>query len=475
MFVFLFNSSSNVCANTNTIKELKSSYLQSIHDDSRIFLEGIELFIRRDYPRFWQNIINNRPIPQEEINRYSKELEPFEGQLDSLYEEYISFLQSSEGGKSAINSSLELKIYQILLYSYMKTGDFGMSYTLMQKKNIFTQNFTVKLIDIEGNLKDFQLTKELKELCRLISSNLVQLNLRLKYFSISDTLSKYAWLKMSDYDIENLFNKTYFSYYQRGVIGVGEKSQNTIHFKEIIRFFNRKNYNSILKRNKLSERNRQYIQTYSFPIIKGKYYIDLKDDTILASMSSKNKTINLEHLCVFKGVVQTDFRRLKSEEKKNIKNTTITGKGFYLEKLNIFKDEDMENSDIDTRKRKLNANRHLKIGEMLRYGVYRLFQNSKYIGMIELVPCNKGRNCKKRSVDKSITKITVYNHELTFYQDILDKVQANQRMYAKHNYVTPVMKKSKPKFATHKKNRQSGVASAGDAKIHVGKGCASGK
>ena len=458
----------------DTMEELKSSYLQSIYDDCRIFLEGIELFIRRDYPRFWPNMEADLPIPSEEISRYSNELKHFEGQLDALYEEYISF-KSTSGSKSVINSPLELKIYQMLCYSYMRTGDFGMSYALMKKKNIFSQNYTVKLIDIEGKLSDFQLTKELKNLHQLINSNLRILNLRLKYFFQSDVQAINAYLKMTDYDRESPFNKAYFSYYQGIFTSIGDNSQDIIHFSEIIRFFNRKTYNNVFTGTKVSAKNRQYIDTYYFPIIKGEYGIDLKDNSIMASVSANNNTMNLERLCEFKGFVRTDFRRLKTEEKKNIKNKTLIGKGLYLEKTNLFQDDDatMTTTNINAKKRKLldyeMGSNTLRIGQMLRYGVYRLFQNGKYLGMVELVPCYKGENCKKRSIDKSITKVNVYNHELTFYQDILDKIQANRRMYGKGNYVSPKSGKARPN-SVKKTN-----GSNGEAKIHVGKGCASGR
>ncbi len=474
MFSFVNPITAVSAQSEDTMEELKSSYLQSIYDDCRIFLEGIELFIRRDYPRFWPNIEADQPIPSDEIARYSNELKHFEGQLDALYEEYISF-KSTSGSKSVINSPLELKIYQMLSYSYMRTGDFGMSYALMQKKNIFSQNFTVKLIDIEGKLSDFHLTKELKDLYQLISGNLRILNLRFKYFFQSDIQTINAYLKMTDYDRESPFNKAYFSYYQGIFTSIGDKSQDIIHFSEIIRFFNRKTYNNVFTSNKVSAKNRQYIQTYSFPIIKGEYGIDLKDDSIMASVSANNNTLNLERLCEFKGFVRTDFRRLKTEEKKNIKNETLIGKGLYLEKTNLFKDEEatMATTNPDTKKRKLldyeMGSNTLRIGQMLRYGVYRLFQNGKYLGMVELVPCYKGENCKKRSIDKSITKVNVYNHELTFYQDILDKIQANRRMYGKGNYDIKRPGKPRPKMT------KDSSSSNGDAKIHIGKGCASGK
>ncbi|GAB6094722.1 hypothetical protein JCM14469_09740 [Desulfatiferula olefinivorans] len=459
------------------MRELKSSYLQSIFDDCRIFLEGIELFIRRDYPKFWQNIEDEAPIAQDEIDRYSKELKHFEGQLDALFEEYVTFKSTSGNSPDAGSafSDLELQIYQMLAYSYMKTGDFAMSYDLLQNKDIFSGNFTVKLIDIEGKLTDFPLTVELKRLFRIISGNLNFLTLRLKYFFPSDIQYINAYLKIPDYDRESPFNKAYFSYYKGAFTGLGEKEGNSIHFSEIVHFFNRRNYKNVSRGTRQTQDNAQYIATYRFPIIKGEYGIELKDNKILAAVSTDNKTLNLERLCEFKGFVVTDFKRLKNDERKNIKNETLISKGLFLEKTDILIDDNdiMATSARDTKKRVLldyeMSRDNLKIGEMIRYGVYRLFEQGKYLGMIELVPCYKGEDCKKRSIDKSITQIKVYNHELIFYQDILDAVQANRKMYSKGNYTPGISTDVAPAPLP-----TPAPARVPD-KVHVGRGCASGR
>jgi hypothetical protein len=474
---------SGTCAESkDTMQELKSSYLQSIYDDSRIFLEGIELFIRRDYPRFWQNIQDDQPMSYEEIDRYVKELKHFEGQLDALFEEYSTFKNTSgnaTGGNATLTNNLELQIYQMLAYSYMKTGDFAMTYDLLQNKNIFSQNFTIKLIDIEGHMREFPLTVELKKLFKVISGNLNFLTIRLKYFYPSDLQYINAYLQIPDYDHESAFNKAYFSYYKEDFTGLSGKN-NKIHFSEIINFFNRRDYKNISKTTAVSVTpdSQQYISTYRFPIIKGEYGIELKDNSILAAVSADNKSINMEKLCVFKGYVVTDFKRLKNDERLNIKNDTLISKGLSLEKTNILKDD----SDIMSTNRKSTKTRvlldyelgkeNLKDGEMLRYGVYRLFEQGKYLGMIELVPCYKGENCKKRSIDKSITQVNVYNHELTFYQDILDQVQANRRMYGKDsNDIRSDNDKNSPSNDESSKNKAP-VPETSSSKIHVGRGCA---
>lgn len=487
VLVLTFFSASGVSAQgTDTVQELKMSYLQSIYDDCRIFLEGIELFIRRDYPKFWQNIEEGLPIPQDEIDRYAKELKHFEGQLDALYEEYMTF-KTTSGNASSTNASfrtLELNIYQMLAYSYLKTGAFAMSYDLLQNKEIFSQNCVIKLIDIEGNMKEFPLTLELKKLFKLVSSNLTFLTIRLKYFFPTDIQYINAYLEIPDYDRESPFNRVYFSYYKGAFAGLGESNDNKIHFSDIIHFFNRRNYiNDINIERDPKSRQQQYISTYKFPIIKGEYSVGLKDNTILAAVSSDNSIINLERLCVFKGFVVTNFRQLKDDERQNIKNETLISKGLFLEKTDLLhggEDDIMSTSQRDTKKRVLLdyelSKDNLKNGEMLRYDVYRLFEQGKYLGMIELVPCYKGEDCQKISTDKSITKVKVYNHELIFYQDVLDAVQANRRMYSKGNLGNePRMETAPPPSSDVSPEEEASDTPADNSKVHVGRGCSSGK
>lgn len=475
LFPLCVSTPQAVAQSPDTVQELKTSYLQSIYDDCRIFLEGIELFIRRDYPKFWQNIEEGLSIPQNEINRYAKELKHFEGQLDALFEEYITFKNTS-GNTQADNSSLttlELGIYQMLAYSYMKTGDFAMSYDILQNKDIFAQNCVINLTDIEGKMKEFPLTLELKKLFKLVSGNLTFLTIRLKYFFPTDIQYIDAYLEIPDYDRESPFNKAYFSYYKDAFAGLGEKDNNKIHFSEIIHFLNRRNFKIGSGPKKNSDDNPQYISTYKFPIIKGEYSIEVKDNTILAAVTMDNSSLNMERLCMFKGFVVTDFKRLKNDERKNIKNDTLISKGLYLEKTDLLADKNdiMATSLSNTKKRLLMdyelSKDTLKIGEMLRYGVYRLFEQGKYLGLVELVPCYKGEDCQKQTTDKSITKVKVYNHELVFYQDILDAVQANRRMYSKGNYEVEEPRRkapAAPEFpdSVARKNR-----------VHVGRGCAS--
>ena len=475
----------------DTMQELKSSYLQSIYDDCRIFLEGIELFIRRDYPKFWQNIEDDQAIPQEEIDRYSKELKHFEGQLDALFEEYVTFQNSSgkkAGDVASFSNPLELQIYQMLAYSYMKTGDFAMSYDLLQNKNIFSQNYTIKLINIEGRMNDFPLTAELKKMFKIVSGNLNFLTIRMKYFFPSDIQYINAYLNIPDYDRESPFNKAYFSYYKGTFTGLGQNNENNIHFSEIINFFNRRDYKSVARNTALiSSSNKQYIATYKFPIIKGEYGIELKDKSVLAAVAADNKTLNLERLCVFKGYAITDFKRLKSDEMKNVKNETMITKGLNLVKTDLLNDDmDIMAAGSGTSKKRvlldseLGSSEKLTIGSMWKYGVYRLFEQGKYLGMIELVPCYKGEDCKKRSIDKSITKVSVYNHELIFYQDTLDAVQANRKMYGQGTYATDKDSGTSDMDLeeTPEGNTGSGTPNTSEKqkepeKVHIGRGCSS--
>ena len=435
----------------DTMQELKSSYLQSIYDDCRIFLEGIELFVRRDYPNFWKNIQTEKPIAPEEIERYAKELRHFKGQLDALFEEYITFRNSSGNSSektTPFSNPLEQQIYQMLAYSYMKTGDFAMSYDLLQdliqKNNVFSQDFTIKLIDLDGRLTDFPITAELKNLFKVVTGNLTFLTIQTRYFFPTDFQYINAYLKIPDYDKESSFNKAYFAYYKDTFTGLGQSRDNNVHFSEIINFINRRNYkNASNSPETPSKQKTPFVESYTFPVIKGAYDLDLKDKTILGSVSANNKTINLERLCVFNGFAETDFKRLKSDEMKSIKKDRFVDKGLTLVPTGLLNSDDGDAGakTKDAKKRmmldyEMGTAEKLKKGDMLRYDVYRLFEQGKFLGLVELVPCYKGEDCQKRSIDKSVTKVNVYNHELIFYQDILDDVQSKRKMYGKDSYST---------------------------------------
>jgi hypothetical protein len=169
----------------------------------------------------------------------------------------------------------------------------------------------------------------------------------------------------------------------------------------------------------------------------------------------------------------------------NIKNDTLISKGLTLEKTDVLKDDNnLLEMDKNGGKNKVLGDDPgkgiRKDGDMLRYGVYRLFEQGKYLGMAEIVPCYKGENCKKRSIDKSITQVNVYNHELTFYQDILDAIQANRKMYGKDtNELKDAAESLKRKEVSKADGMTDPMSPAvspkqDPPKVHIGRGCASG-
>lgn len=449
----LIGASPAPAAETSTLEELKANYLTGIYDDCRIFLEGIELFISRDYPKFWDNMEMGRPLSKEEIQRYTRELKYFEGQLDALYEEFISFAETSankaEGQEKT--KTLEAKIYQILAYAYMRTGDFAMSYALMGKEKIVAQDFTIPLMDIEGKQKTFRLTRDLKNLHSLISANLNIIELRMKYFFPSDLRAINAYLKVEDYDRLNPINLTFLSYYDKAFLELEESKGNIIHFSEIIHFFNQIKYNNAFSKGGQNTSGDERV--YRLPIIKGAYGMDLKESTILGAVSSDNRVLSLERLCLYKGFARTDFRNLKGEEKQNIKPKPTVEKDLYISRVDGDANGNLKNSARMEYFGNIPKDGKLVVDTPLRYGTYSLFEGPEFLGVIELVPCYKGQPCTKRNPDKAVTEVKVYNHELTFYEDTLDYIRMNTRMNGKV------------------KNATRNDA----AEIHIGRGCASGK
>lgn len=444
-------------AESSTMEELKANYLTSIYEDCRIFLEGIELFINRDYPKFWSDIDAGAPVPEEKIQRYIRELRYFEGQLDALYEEFISYADTSANkakrGQTKLRD-LEARIYQILAYAYMRTGDFAMSHALTTNEAIVAKEFTIPLMDIEGKKGPFALTRELKRLQSLISANLDVVEIRLKYFFPSDLASINAYLKVSAYDQGNPFNLTFLSYYDKAFLELGESRNGIIHFSEIIHFFNRIKYNDAFSQRMSDATGWEHI--YRLPVIKADYGMDLKDDVILGSVSADNSVLGLERLCRYKGFTRTDFRTMKLEEKQNSTNSSTTiEKELYLARVEATPSANTGNGSEMSYYGNIPSDGELLPGTPIRYGTYRLFEGAEFLGLIELVPCYKGQPCAKQSQDKAVTEVKVYNHELNFYEDTLDYIRMNTRLYGKGK-ATRVMR-----------------SDATD--IHIGRGCAAGK
>jgi hypothetical protein len=396
-------------------KPIESSYLESIHEDCRIFLEGIELFIKRDYPTFWTNLEQNRPLKREEIHMYLKDLKRFEGMLDTLYKEYSEFRERYNSQPEKGISPIEKQILQMLAFSYSRTGDFAMSQALMQKQEVLADDFTIVIGGIDGSPVKFYLTKRLKELSGIIGEKFTTMKLNLKYFFPSDIKTINAYLKISEFSQDTPFNQVYLEYYSNIFPGLEAEGNNLIHFGEIMYFLGRLRYGKEV----LTKSGGEYIASYEFPMIRGKYELIIKYDNIAAT--AKGTVLDVEHLCLFKGFTRTDFRQLKIEEKQSIDQEDIISNGLSLERIR--KDKTGWIGSGYEKKYRIYS------GVSLQYGVYRLSQNDTVLGIVEIAPCYGGDECRKESQEKGVTLVKVFEHELIFNQDILDLVQVNHKRF----------------------------------------------
>ncbi len=368
------------------------------------------------------------------VNKYISELNHHEKMLDALYNEFISFRTAHESQQSsdqAINNidelqrqkqlDLEKQIFQMLSYSYMRTGDFSMAKALMEKGDIHSKNYTIQIRDIEGVLRNFPLTEKMNRLFETIVGNLTILNIQLKYFLPSDIQRLNAYIKISDYNLQSPFNQIYLSFYSGRFPGLKNADENVIHFGEIFNYYNRLKYINPFG-SKPEGSDNPHITAYEFPILKGSYSLAVNDENIYIPDPTNNSALTMEHLCSFKGFARTDFRRLKWEEKQNMEAEKIIDKDLSLEKISTHE------LDSQSLLKELNT---IRPGEKLRYGRYKLYEKGTYLGSINLVPSIVGSGIEKKNTDKSITEIKVFDHELTFYQDILDLVQSNYNTYGR--------------------------------------------
>jgi len=396
-------------------KPIESSYLESIHEDCRIFLEGIELFIKRDYSKFWMNLEQNRPLKRQEIHLYLKDMKRFEGMLDTLYKEYFEFRERYKSHSESDINAIEKQILQMLSFSYLRTGNFAMSQALIQKKEVLTEDFTIFIGGIDGSPVNFSLTQKLKELSEILRKKFTKMQLNLKYFFPSDIQTINAYLKISDFNQDTPFNQVYLEYYSNIFPGLEVEGKNLIHFGEIMYFLGKLRYGEEIFTNTGGE----YNASYEFPMVRGKYELIIKHDNIAAM--AKGTILDVEHLCLFKGFARTDFRQLKKEEKQSLDRENIISNGLSLERIK--RDQSRWIGSGYEKKYRIYS------GVSLKYGVHRLYQNDKVLGIVEIAPCYGGDECRKKSREKGVTLVKVFEHELIFNQDILDLVQRNQKMF----------------------------------------------
>ncbi len=397
---------------------LKSSYLNSIHDDCRTLLEGIQLFTQRDYPVFIQNIQSGTAVSDIDTANYISELRHFKKLLDSLYEEYISFktssLLSKKDGEDALEKNsltiLEKSLYQMFTYAYIRTGDIIMAHQLMEHRDILSENVTIKIRNLEGILTQFPLTENLQREAKTSIKKLGILTLHLKNFLPTDRQEINTYLKISDYNKKEPINIMYMEYYGHYFPGLktGEKTK-MIHMGRIVDFLSTLKYKTAasIKSND-AETNADFHKIYQFPIIKGDYELIIRDPHIRA-FSQTDDAVTIERLCFFKGLARTDFRTLKQEEQRQKKK--IVEETLLL---------------IDQRPTYVSY----QPGQMVPYGVYALYDKDRHLGTINLIPCSKGGTCKESVVPReNVTPIRIFDHTFILYRDILDLITRDQRLY----------------------------------------------
>lgn len=397
---------------------LESSYLKSIHDDCRVFLEGIELFTQRDYPVFLSNVKAGSQVDKNEAANYIQELKHFEQLLDSLYEEYITFREAavSADGRNeqgAWNlSALEKRLFQMLAYAYLRTGDVAMAQRLIINNDILSTGFTIPIRNIEGRLVDFPLTENLKAQFKTANDTLTTLTLNFENFYTADIPTEInAYIKVSGYDTKNPVNVMYMAYYASLFPGLQSGKDKLIHIGQIIRFFDMLKYSPRPHdRDAAKEQHGDYRVSFRFPIVRGNYDLVVRDPNII-TFTERNE-ITIERLCYFKGLARTDFRALKAEEKQRQEKKMIVE-----EDLSLLR----QGRDYLS----------YKPGQMVPYGTYALHEKGNLLGTVVLVPCYRGGTCKavKDNSASGHTPVQVYNHEFVLHRDVLDLVRRNHMVH----------------------------------------------
>lgn len=380
---------------------ITSAYLKSIHEDCRLFIEGIELFVRRDYPQLWPQILASDATAEKEVTRYIKEVKQFQRMLDALFMEYASYkknqIHDSSQPKTASNG-VETEILQMLAFAYLRTGDFCMAKAIIGNGEVLSKETTISLIDLEGTERNFQLSQNLKRLADFMDKELEVITIDLVNMFPENLSETQAFLTISDKRRRSPLETAYLAYYGGTFPGLKQEGGKFIHLSEIHHFYNRLNKNPVTAETELARQE----TTFLFPIVKGSYRLESQDAHIRITQKHANM-FEISHLCHFKGFVRTDFRLLKNAEKNLMEEKPIVDNGLLL----------------------VNGENSYAPGTWLPYDVYTLTQNNTPVGEISLVACFQDMNCEPEQTTKTATTVKVFNHQLMLFQDILDLAKRN--------------------------------------------------
>jgi hypothetical protein len=220
-------------------------------------------------------------------------------------------------------------------------------------------------------------------------------------------------------------------------------------------------YNNIFKDEISAPNVPGHTISYEFPFLKGNFTLVLNDDNHIVLDFAESSVLTIERLCQFKGFVRTDFRKLKGEEKQNLKIENVIDKALTLE---------MVDTQTPLAGTVNEPARRYRPGDKVRYGLYRLYEKENFMGIVELVPSVVGEEIEEQDTDKSITRIKVFEHELLFYQDTIDLVKRNQNTYGVVVNVSPFA--IQPETAPENKTElQPDSAPKKEHRVNLFRGC----
>jgi len=427
--------------------KIKATYLDSIHEDIRFVLEGINLFIKRDYPYLWSKIEKGQKVSREEIKNYIKETESFRDILDTHLQEFITYLYTSKTDKKNLDPK-EKEIFQMLSYAYLTTGNFITSRSLEKKGDFMrSKEFTINTASLNGNEESFELTRKLKIRKKLIFGRLTSLNLKFRYFSDDDMDIINSNLKIVTKPVIDPISAMYINTYE-GIISEYTANKNhKIPLNTILSYIKFLKYNDISsEENKQSSSFRERV--LSFPVIKGRYEVKTGKKNIKIQ-KIKQRSFILTKKSKFLGLEQTGFR---TSDSKTAKVYLISGSH------KIMPDQYCEYNTT-----------------------YQLFMGNKKIGYINPVPCYQNTCFDEKNITHGITPVKVYSSKLILYKDMIDQIKNNSKyapdLFNKELPLENRLKKLSP--VTEKKKRDKDNAAYDkkeDAeKIHLFSGCAADK
>lgn len=363
----------------------RSKYLNAIHEEVVSIVDGIEDFITRDYPFFWEAIEAGENINPDTVEKYVGEISNFRTILDNQLREFVAYKNVSASDNFL---DKEKEILQMLSYAYLTSGNFITAHAIMEDKSVMTRETKIKISKLNGETVSFDITTALIKRMGIIRGSLDIITLDLQYFSPEDIETIDADIEVKSSDFTSPLNLMY-AYAYRGVIPYNKTTGDyKISVNRLFSFLEKMRYfdlvNSDMSKNEFEKRE------LTFFLLKGVYDLTSKSQGLKIAKLNEN-TFSIEKKFLFKGLKDRGIRYSKEKEQDQALLVDV--------------------------------GREFKKNDYCEYGRYKINLNAEDAGFVNIMPCYRNTCIQGVPSDSSATPVKVFGHTLVLFEDIVDQVK----------------------------------------------------